>query len=68
MNVKDLALEIGRRLNPYLEEILRDLGYSVPQHHEVKATLGAGHNSDLEFRPVEIRGEPLSTTILRERR
>ena len=35
---------------------------------EVKAALGRGDNSDLEFRPVEIPGEPLSTTILRERR
>src|SRR5207245_7195602 len=35
---------------------------------EVKTTLGGGDNSDLEFRPVEIPGEPLSTTILRERR
>jgi hypothetical protein len=35
---------------------------------EVKAALGQSDNSDLDFRPVEIRGEPLSTTILRERR
>ena len=35
---------------------------------EVETTLGGGDNSDLEFRPVEIHGEPLSTTILRERR
>ena len=25
-------------------------------------------NDELDFRPVEIRGEPLSTTVLRERR
>ncbi len=35
---------------------------------QVKAALGQGDNTDLDFRPVEIRGEPLSTTILRERR
>jgi hypothetical protein len=35
---------------------------------EVQAILGAGASSDLDFHPVEIRGEPLSTTILRERR
>ena len=35
---------------------------------EVKAALGKGDNADLEFRPIEIHGEPLSTTILRERR
>lgn len=34
----------------------------------VKAVLGQGDNSDLDFRPVEIDGEPLSATILRERR
>jgi hypothetical protein len=36
---------------------------------EVKAVLQEhGDNADLSFRPVEILGEPLSTTILRERR
>lgn len=35
---------------------------------EVRAVLGSGQNSDLEFHPVEIKGEPLSTTVLRERR
>jgi hypothetical protein len=35
---------------------------------EVKAALGQPGKADLEFKPVEIAGEPLSTTILRERR
>jgi hypothetical protein len=35
---------------------------------EVKAVLGQNASSDLDFHPVEIPGEPLSTTILRERR
>ena len=35
---------------------------------EVKAVLGRSDSLDLDFCPVEIRGEPLSTTILRERR
>ncbi len=35
---------------------------------EVKAALGQSGDSDVDFCPVEIRGEPLSTTILRERR
>jgi hypothetical protein len=35
---------------------------------EVRAVLGQNDSSDLDFRPVEISGEPLSTTILRERR
>jgi hypothetical protein len=35
---------------------------------EVRAVLGQGGAPDLEFHPVEIRGEPLSTTVLRERR
>jgi len=36
---------------------------------EVRKALGAGDGGDdLDFHPIEIRGEPLSTTILRERR
>jgi len=35
---------------------------------EVRRVLGQGESPDLDFRPVEIRGEPLSATILRERR
>ena len=34
----------------------------------VKAALGQPGDSEPEFRPIEIRGEPLSSTILRERR
>jgi hypothetical protein len=35
---------------------------------EVWAILGSGgDDSDLEFRPVEIKGEPLSATVIRER-
>jgi hypothetical protein len=35
---------------------------------EVKAVLGQTNSPDLDFHPIEISGEPLSTTILRERR
>jgi len=35
---------------------------------EVKEALGLSGTEDLDFHPVEIRGEPLSTTILRDRR
>jgi hypothetical protein len=35
---------------------------------QVKVALGQSGNPDLDFRPIEIRGEPLSATILRERR
>jgi hypothetical protein len=35
---------------------------------EVKKILGSGDDNSLDFHPVEIRGENLSTTILRERR
>jgi hypothetical protein len=35
---------------------------------EVKTVLGQNGSSDLDFHPVEIAGEPLSATILRERR
>jgi hypothetical protein len=34
---------------------------------EVKAILGGGDEADLEFSPVEIKGEPLSATVIRER-
>ena len=35
---------------------------------EVRAALGQKGNADLDFHPVEIQGELLSTTVLRERR
>jgi len=35
---------------------------------EVRVALGQKANADLDFQPVEIQGEPLSATILRERR
>jgi len=35
---------------------------------EVKVVLGQTNSQDLDFHPVEISGEPLSATILRERR
>lgn len=38
------------------------------EHPDVAALLSAGRAGDLGFAPVEIRGEPLSATILRERR
>lgn len=34
---------------------------------EVKAILGGGGDADIGFNPVEIKGEPLSATIMRER-
>ncbi|MGB7584463.1 MAG: hypothetical protein WBM11_06430 [Terriglobales bacterium] len=34
---------------------------------EVKALLGHGETADMDFHPVEIKGEPLSATIIRER-
>jgi len=38
------------------------------EYPDVAALLSAGRAGDLGFAPVEIRGEPLSATILRERR
>lgn len=34
---------------------------------EVAAILGQAHLADSDFHPVEIKGEPLSVTIMRER-
>jgi hypothetical protein len=36
--------------------------------HEVRTVLGQTENPDEDFHPIEISGEPLSATILRERR
>ncbi len=41
------------------------LNRSLP---EVSKVLGEKDDTDLDFHPVEIRGEPLSATIIRERR
>jgi len=35
---------------------------------EVRSVLGEQDDEDLDFHPVEIRGEPMSATIIRERR
>jgi hypothetical protein len=35
---------------------------------ERSPTCGQGEDPTLEFKPIEIRGEPLSATVLRERR
>ena len=35
---------------------------------EVQQVLGTSNPADLDFHPIDIRGEPLSATILRERR
>jgi uncharacterized protein len=35
---------------------------------EVQAILGTKQDTDTDFHPVEIRGEPMSATIIRERR
>jgi hypothetical protein len=34
---------------------------------EVRAILGGGSLVDLGFHPIEIKGEPLSVTVIRER-
>lgn len=39
----------------------------VAAPHESDA-LASAHDPDMEFRPIEIQGEPLSETIIRERR
>ena len=38
-NVREVELEFGRKLDNALVDILQDLGYSVPQSHQVKASL-----------------------------
>jgi hypothetical protein len=72
-NVLRLAIEkrlvlIGKVPNPKVPEFpvtTVRLNRLLP---EVRSLLGKIVDADLEFRPVEIRGEPLSSTILRERR
>ena len=38
-NVKEVELEFSRKLDNALADILQDLGYSLPQSHQVKASL-----------------------------
>ena len=38
-NVKEVELEFGRKLDNAIAIILQDLGYSLPQSHQVKASL-----------------------------
>jgi len=38
------------------------------QHPQVAAVLGEQDSAALGFQPVDIRGEPLSETVLRDRR
>src|SRR5882762_4108054 len=38
-NVKEVELEFSRKLDNALADILQDLGYSLPQSHQVKTSL-----------------------------
>jgi hypothetical protein len=70
-NVKEVELEFGRKLDNALTDILQDLGYSLPESHQVKASLldshgrkkrsnaSADHWSPLLGR-IEIRFEPVA--------
>jgi hypothetical protein len=40
---------------------------AVPDRDAAKVS-GGSSRSELEFKPIEIRGEPLSVTVLRDRR
>src|SRR4029077_18493202 len=69
--VKEVELEFGKKLDNALADILQDLGYSVPQSHQIKASLldsngrkkrssaSADHWSPVLGR-IEIRFEPVA--------
>jgi hypothetical protein len=70
-NVKEVELEFGRKLDNALADILQELGYAVPQSHQIKASLldstGRKKRSNASadrWSPVsgriEIRFEPLA--------
>jgi len=70
-NVKEVELEFGRKLDNALADILQELGYAVPQSHQIKASLldsngrkkrsnaSADHWSPVLGR-IEIRFEPVA--------
>jgi hypothetical protein len=70
-NVKEVELEFGRKLDNALADVLQELGYSVPQSHQIKASLldsngrkkrsnaSADHWSPVLGR-IEIRFEPIA--------
>ena len=70
-NVKEVELEFGTKLETALADILQELGYAVPQSHQIKASLldsngrkkrsnaSADHWSPALGR-IEIRFEPIA--------
>lgn len=70
-NVREVELEFGRKLNSALTDILQDLGYALPQSHQVRASLldsngrkkrsnaSADNWSPVQGR-IEIRFEPVA--------
>src|SRR6266478_1148746 len=70
-NVKEVELEFSRKLDNALADILQDLGYSLPQSHQVKASLldsngrkkrsnAAADNWSPMMGRIEIRFEPVA--------
>ncbi len=70
-NVKEVELEFGRKLDSALTDILQDLGYSLPQSHQVKASLldsngrkkrsnASADNWSPVLGRIEIRFEPVT--------
>ncbi len=70
-NVREVELEFGRKLDNALADILQDLGYSVPQSHQVKASLldsngrkkrsnASADNWSPALGRIEIRFEPVA--------
>jgi len=69
--IKEVELEFGKKLDHALADILQDLGYAVPQSHQIKASLldsrgrkkrssaSAQHWSPVSGR-IEIRFEPVA--------
>jgi hypothetical protein len=66
--IRKRLILVGKVLNPKAPEFpvtTVRLNRLMP---DVQRLIGQNQNTELDFHPVEIRGEPLSATILRERR
>ncbi|SRR6266852_5527761 len=65
---EDQKRHIEARAEALAAEMVDFLDGQVFPPVQGNVVLGQNDNPDLDFRPVPIPGEPLSTTILRERR
>ncbi|MFZ0707534.1 MAG: hypothetical protein WAM71_18180 [Candidatus Korobacteraceae bacterium] len=62
---------LAERMHRPKDEVLEDAVSRLLEYYQLlerKANPGATTGSDIDFAPVEIKGEPMSSTVMRERR